>query len=51
VPGLRNRIVDAGPVLREHLNVFVAGQRADLSTTVRAGETVHIIPAVSGGAA
>jgi molybdopterin converting factor small subunit len=50
LPGLRNRVVDAGPVLREHLNVFVAGQRADLSTAVPAGETVHIIPAVSGGA-
>lgn len=51
VPGLRNRVVDAGPVLREHLNVYVGGQRADLATAVPAGATVHIIPAVSGGAA
>ena len=50
VPGLRNRVVDAGPVLREHLNVYVAGQRAELATAVPAGATVHIIPAVSGGA-
>ncbi len=49
VPGLRNRLLDAGPVLREHLNVFVAGQRADLSTAVPGGATIHIIPAVSGG--
>jgi sulfur-carrier protein len=49
VPGLRNRVVDAGPVVREHLNVFVAGQRAELSTAVPAGAIVHIIPAVSGG--
>ena len=49
VPGLRNRLLDAGPVIREHLNVFVAGQRADLATEVPAGATIHIIPAVSGG--
>lgn len=49
VPGLRNRVVDAGPVLREHLNIFVAGERAGLSTEVPAGVTIHIIPAVSGG--
>jgi sulfur-carrier protein len=49
LPGFRNRLVDAGPVIREHLNVFVAGQRAGLSTEVPEGATVHIIPAVSGG--
>ncbi len=49
VPGLRNRVLDAGPVVREHLNVFVAGQRAHLMTAVPAGATIHIIPAVSGG--
>lgn len=49
VPGLRNRLVDAGPALRTHLNVFVAGQRATLDTPVPAGAEVHVIPAVSGG--
>jgi molybdopterin converting factor small subunit len=49
IPGLRNRLVDAGPVIRTHINVFVAGQRATLATTVPAGADVHIIPAVSGG--
>jgi molybdopterin converting factor small subunit len=49
VPGLRNRIVDAGPLIRTHINVFVAGQRATLSTPVPAGADVHVIPAVSGG--
>jgi molybdopterin converting factor small subunit len=48
-PGLRNRLVDSGPVLREHINVFVNGEQADLSTTVPDGATVHVIPAVSGG--
>jgi sulfur-carrier protein len=49
VPGLRNRIVDAGPVIRPHINVFVAGQRAALDTAVEPGSVVHVIPAVSGG--
>jgi sulfur-carrier protein len=49
VPGIRNRLVDAGPVIRTHINVFVAGHRATLATIVPAGSDVHIIPAVSGG--
>jgi molybdopterin converting factor small subunit len=50
VPGMRDRLVDAGPRLRAHINVFVDGQPADLSTPVAATATVHVIPAVSGGA-
>ena len=49
VPGLRNRLVDAGPALRLHINVYVAGERATLETPVPAGAAVHVIPAVSGG--
>ena len=48
-PGLRNRLVDSGPTLREHINVFVAGERATLSTPVPSDAVVHVIPAVSGG--
>lgn len=48
-PGLRNRLVDAGPVIREHINVYVDRQPATLSTPLDAASTVHIIPAVSGG--
>ena len=50
VPGLRNRLVDAGPSIRTHLNVFVAGERATLMTPVAPDAVVHVIPAVSGGA-
>ena len=49
IPGLRNRLLDAGPMLRAHINVFVAGERATLDTRVAPGSDVHIIPAVSGG--
>lgn len=51
VPGIGNRLLDAGPSIRTHLNVFVGGQRATLSTPVGPGEVVHVIPAVSGGCA
>jgi molybdopterin converting factor small subunit len=49
VPGLGNRLLDAGPSIRTHLNVFVAGERATLQTPVPPGADVHVIPAVSGG--
>jgi sulfur-carrier protein len=49
VPGIRNRLLDAGPSIRTHLNIYVAGQRATLATPVPPGAVVHVIPAVSGG--
>ena len=49
VPGLRNRLVDAGPTLRAHINVCVDREPATLETPVPDGAEVHIIPAVSGG--
>ncbi len=51
VPGIRNRLVDAGPSIRTHLNIFVSGERATLATAVPEGAVVHVIPAVSGGCA
>jgi sulfur-carrier protein len=49
VPGMGNRILDAGPSIRTHLNLFVDGERAALDTPVRPGAVIHVIPAVSGG--
>ena len=49
-PGIADRLVRAGPSIREHINVFVDGDLADLDTPVHPGSTVHVIPAVSGGA-
>jgi molybdopterin converting factor small subunit len=48
-PGLRNRLVDSGPVIRQHINVFVDSELAVLETPLRPDSTIHIIPAVSGG--
>lgn len=48
-PGLRNRIVDSGPTIRTHINVYVDGERATLDTPLGPNATIHVIPAVSGG--
>jgi molybdopterin synthase sulfur carrier subunit len=48
-PGLRNRLVDSGPMIRRHINVFVDGEMAALDTRVPPNATIHVIPAVSGG--
>jgi molybdopterin synthase sulfur carrier subunit len=50
-PGMRNRLIDAGPALREHIKVFVDGAPATLGTPLRPDSTLHVIPAVSGGQA
>lgn len=49
LPGIRDRLLTAGPAIRPHLNLFVDGERADLATPVGAASVVHVIPAVSGG--
>jgi molybdopterin converting factor small subunit len=48
-PGLRSRVCDAGPVIRQHVNIFVDGEKSTLATPVALSSEVHIIPAVSGG--
>ena len=48
-PGMRNRIVDSGPVIREHIKVFVDGVPATLDAPMGSDSTLHVIPAVSGG--
>ena len=49
VPGVRDRLLEEGPRLRPHINVFVDGEPADLTTAVGAAAVVHVLPAVSGG--
>ena len=48
-PGMRERICDSRPAVRRHINVFVAGRRANLQTPVVQGSRVHILTAISGG--
>ena len=48
-PGMRHRLADERPSIRRHINVFVAGRRATLSTPLAPGTKVHILTAISGG--
>ena len=49
-PGMRDRICEPGPQLREHINVFVDGHRKrELQAPLGPSSEVHIIPAVAGG--
>lgn len=48
-PGMRDRVRDESPAIRKHMNVFVDGERAKLTTPLRPGAKVFIITAVSGG--
>jgi molybdopterin converting factor small subunit len=53
LPGLRERIRDEQGRIREHLNVFHNEDEIDRPdgerVSLRDGDTVHLIPAMSGG--
>lgn len=48
-PGMRDRICDSRPAIRKHVNVFVEGERAALTTKLRPGVEVFVLTAISGG--
>jgi sulfur-carrier protein len=48
-PGMRDRLCDTTPAIRRHIIVFVAGERATLTTPLPPGAPVLIATAMSGG--
>jgi molybdopterin converting factor small subunit len=48
-PGVADRVLEPGPAIRRHINVFVDGEPAALTSAVPDGSVVHVIPAVAGG--
>jgi sulfur-carrier protein len=48
-PGVRDRLCEPGPTLRQHINVYVDRDRASLETALEAGSRVDVIAAISGG--
>ena len=48
-PGLRDRLVEPGPALRPHINVYVDRERGGLDTTLEPASRVDVIAAISGG--
>jgi molybdopterin synthase sulfur carrier subunit len=49
-PGMRFRMIDEQERIRQHIRLYVNTQEAkELAAPVRAGDTVHLICALSGG--
>jgi len=48
-PGLRDRLCEPGPALRQHIHVYVDRERAQLDTELGARSRVDVITAISGG--
>jgi molybdopterin converting factor small subunit len=49
-PGIADRLLEPGPHIREHVNVFIDGERErDLAAPLTSASVVHVIPAVAGG--
>jgi len=48
-PGLRDRLCEPGPALRQHIHVYVDRERAELGTALEPRSRVDVITAISGG--
>ncbi len=48
-PAAQGWILDERGVLRRHINVFVNGELGAQDTRVDAGDTIDVLPALSGG--
>ncbi len=48
-PGMRDRICNSTPAIRQHMNVFVDGERSTLATRIGPGADVFVFTAMSGG--
>ncbi|HEV8099839.1 MAG TPA: MoaD/ThiS family protein, partial [Gaiellaceae bacterium] len=48
-PGLRDRLCEPGPALRQHIHVYVDQERAALDTKLEPRSRVHVVAAISGG--
>ncbi len=48
-PDMGGWILDERGLIRRHINVFVNGERGDEETSVRSGDRVEVVPAITGG--
>jgi molybdopterin converting factor small subunit len=48
-PPISGWIVDERGRIRRHINVFVNGERGNEDTSVRPGDRVEVLPAITGG--
>ncbi len=50
-PRMAGWVRDERGHVREHVSVFVNGERSDMDTALGPDDTVHILPSISGGCA
>jgi sulfur-carrier protein len=48
-PGFRDRLCEPGPLLRQHIHVYVDQERATLDTPLDERSRVDVVAAISGG--
>jgi molybdopterin converting factor small subunit len=48
-PATQGWILDEQSSIREHINVFVNGEKCGEEAALGAGDRIHVIPSISGG--
>ena len=48
-PGMRDRLCDSTPRIRQHLSIFCDGERANLDTVLPPDAKIYVLTAMSGG--
>jgi sulfur-carrier protein len=48
-PAITGWILDERRAIREHINVFVNGERGREDTTLGPEDRIHVLPSISGG--
>jgi molybdopterin converting factor small subunit len=48
-PAIAGWILDEQAAIREHVNVFVNGEKSREDTATSAADRIHVIPSISGG--
>ena len=48
-PSIAGWILDEQTTIRQHVNVFVNGERGREDTVLTADDRIHVLPSISGG--
>jgi molybdopterin converting factor small subunit len=48
-PAIAGWILDERTTIRQHINIFVNGERGREDTALAADDRIHVLPSISGG--